>query len=476
MNFVTVNFVLFFLPVLCIGWALRAHRELYKWFLITAGLVFYSFAGPAYLFLLLTVALLNWSSAYLMPILHARGRRVVITSVVTAHILLLAYYKYYEFAVLNLIDLAGFMGVDAGCCFSDSVAGILLPVGLSFYIFQGLSYSIDRYRNPQLPPYSFADVLAYVSFFPTLLAGPILRENDFFPQLTNRAGHSDFNIGMAYILSGLFKKVVLASYLSQHIVDGVFSDPHGYTSVAVLMGVYAYAVQIYCDFSGYTDLAIGVGRLLGFRLPTNFNAPYRAVNLQDFWHRWHITLSRWLRDYVYIPMGGNRRGNRYVNLILTMLIGGLWHGSGWMFLIWGTMHGVGLAVVHAFLRLKQRLLPAVLPEPLCRGGSVLAWLLTLHFVALLWIFFRAETPEQAFGVLRCLISGSTEGNSFTPLIVIATLCGLLLQFTGPWIFSRYTVLQSRFPWYIQACIVALLGGLIMNMGPEGMLPFIYFNF
>lgn len=479
MNFVTVSFVLFFLPVLCLGWGVRRYNAIYKWFLAVAGLVFYGYAGPAYLSLLLGIAAMNWGTAALLPKLADKKRKWLICCNVALHILILLYFKYYEFLILSIISMAGMVGWDFSFLFSDSLAEIVLPVGLSFYTFQGLSYSIDHYRNKELAPRNFLDVLAYISFFPTVLSGPILRENDFFPQLEqNRAADcSDFTEGMAYIVSGLFKKVVLASYLSEHLVDGVFTSPQDYSSLAVLMGVYAYTIQIFCDFSGYTDLAIGVGRLMGFRLPPNFKAPYLALDLQEFWHRWHITLSTWLRDYLYIPMGGSRKGNRYVNLFMTMLIGGMWHGSGLTFLIWGALHGLGLAVVHGFKKLQKALLgECSIPRWLGVSGKLLSWVITIHFIALLWIFFRAESWESAMQVIDRMLALDAQGNGFTLMIVPAIACGIAIQWIGPALYKWFTALQARLPWVLQAIVVALLCGLIMNMGPDGTLPFIYFNF
>ncbi len=458
---------------------MRRYVGLYKWFLIAAGLIFYGCAGPIYLSLLLAIAALNWGTAAGMSKLAGTGRKLLISCNVIIHILILAYFKYYEFLILNLISMADIVGWDFSCLFSDSLADIVLPVGLSFYTFQGLSYSIDHYRNKELPPRSFIDVLTYVSFFPTILSGPILRENDFFPQLQNntRADNADFNEGMAYIVSGLFKKVVLASYLSEHIVDGVFTTPQDYSSLTVLVGVYAYTIQIFCDFSGYTDLAIGVARLMGFRLPPNFNSPYKSLDLQEFWRRWHITLSSWLRDYLYIPMGGSRKGNRYFNLFMTMLIGGMWHGSGLTFIIWGGLHGLGLAVVHAFKLLLKRIIgQSTVPAWISAPSKLFSWILTIHFVALLWIFFRAESWESAIQVIERMLVLDTEGNGFTAMIPAAIISGMAIQWLGAPLFRCFTDIQARLPWLLQALVAALLCGLIMNMGPEGTLPFIYFSF
>lgn len=361
MNFVTLEFASFLLFVLVAGWLLRDRDEAYRAFLLLCNLFFYAVAGIAFVPLLLAVAVLNWGTAHLLARFRERPRvrKALIVADVAAHVCLLAFFKYYEFLVLGLESLASLGGFGMGLV-AHALPGtdMLFPVGLSFYTFQGLSYAVDHYRNPDEPPRAFLDVLLFVSFFPTIMAGPILRARQFLPQLGHRTWESrDVQEGFALILSGLFKKVVIASYLSEHIVRGVFESPEFYSSWAVLAAVYAYSIQIFCDFSGYSDMAVGVGRLMGFRLPENFRSPYLALNVQDFWRRWHITLSLWLRDYLYIPLGGSRRGNRYLNLIITMALGGLWHGSHLRFLIWGVMHGVGLAVVHAFHQLKPRLWP-----------------------------------------------------------------------------------------------------------------------
>lgn len=476
MNFVTVSFVLFFLPVLCMGWALRREVRIYKAFLLLASLLFYACAGPGFLLLLAGVALLDWGTVVLMEERTAGVRRFLVGGAVAVHVLSLAFFKYYE-PFLSLAMEWG--GSAAEWLFVPALADMAMPVGLSFYTFQGLSYLIDHYRDGEAPSRSFPEVLCYLSFFPTVMSGPIMREGQFFPQLlSTHARREDFSEGSALILSGLFKKVVLATYLQAHAVDPVFGDAGAYSQWAVLAGIYAYAIQIYCDFSGYTDLALGVGRLMGFHLPANFNAPYRALNVQDFWRRWHITLSLWLRDYLYIPLGGSRKGNRYVNLVATMVIGGMWHGSGWTFVVWGALHGAGLAVVHAFHQLQHRLgwdgeaVPAIL-RPVCR---VLAWLLTFHFIAALWVFFRASSLEEAVQVLQGAVTPHGEGFGCSLLVPVIIALGLLLQWGGGWLSKGFLGLQLRMPWPLQGLVAGMLAALILNMGPEGALPFIYFSF
>lgn len=481
MNFVTLEFASFLLFVLVAGWLLRDRDEAYRAFLLLCNLFFYAVAGIAFVPLLLAVAVLNWGTAHLLARFRERPRvrKGLIVADVAAHVCLLAFFKYYEFLVLGLESLASLGGFGMGLV-AHALPGtdMLFPVGLSFYTFQGLSYAVDHYRTPDEPPRAFLDVLLFVSFFPTIMAGPILRARQFLPQLGHRTWESrDVQEGFALILSGLFKKVVIASYLSEHIVRGVFESPEFYSSWAVLAAVYAYSIQIFCDFSGYSDMAVGVGRLMGFRLPENFRSPYLALNVQDFWRRWHITLSLWLRDYLYIPLGGSRRGNRYLNLIITMALGGLWHGSHLRFLIWGVMHGVGLAVVHAFHQLKPRLWPRPVENAVLRWcGMAAAWLLTFHFVSLLWIFFRAEDMERSLEILRRLLFFGQPGEGFPLLVVPAVAAGLLVQLYGARLFRGFVDMQDRLPWAAQAVVLALLGGFILRMGPDGVMPFIYFQF
>lgn len=481
------------------GWALRGYPALYKYFITLVSLVFYGYAGVEYVLLLLLVAFMNWGCVRLrehevryeqncpccgklvrINVLKGWKKWPLVVTVVF-HILLLAFYKYAEplYVQLNSMLLPG--SALQQWLAETGLGEVALPAGLSFYSFMGLSYSIDSYRNKELPVRSFADVLAYISFFPCVMAGPIMRSESFFEQLgVRRAESNDLSEGLCYILSGLFKKVVLATYLSQELVDSLFTTPENYSTAAIWVGIYAYTMQIYCDFSGYTDIAIGIGRLMGWRIPVNFDSPYRSLNLKEFWHRWHITLSRWLRDYLYIPLGGSRSGNRYVNLVITMTIGGLWHGYGGRvvnFFIWGVLHGLGLAAVHGFQALKVRYIPQSwqAPRALQIAGKVAAWLLTLHVLALLWVFFRAESFESACHILRAAVCYQ-DGEGFALPIIFCILIVLALQWCGPVCYRVFSGGYMRLPWAVQALVAGLLGGAILSLGPEGMLPFIYFDF
>src|SRR5680860_57119 len=343
MLFPTIQFALFFVVVLTANWLLLPHRQYWKWFMLAASYVFYGAWDWRFLGLIGLCTLINQAAAVLMArSTDDRSRRTVVVAAVALNLGILGWFKYYGFFVSSLINLLEPVGIDLPL----PLLQITLPVGISFFTFQALSYTIDVYRRrqDQVPLLDFA---VFLAFFPQLVAGPIVRSSEFLPQLYTPKDprHIDATRAFGLIAGGLFKKVVVANTLAGAIVDPVFASPSQFSALEVLVGISGYAVQIYADFSGYTDIAIGVALLMGFKFPDNFNSPYAAISIQDFWRRWHITLSRWLRDYLYIPLGGNR-GSRlatYRNLFLTMLLGGLWHGAAWTFVLWGGYHGAILA-------------------------------------------------------------------------------------------------------------------------------------
>ena len=350
---------------------------------------------------------------------------------------------------------------------------ILLPVGISFFTFHGISYVTDVYRGDAAVCRNPLDMALYMSFFPQLVAGPIVRAAYFLPQLA-RPSAEPIPIAPAIllILGGLFKKVVIANYLATGLVDPVFAAPTSYGAPDLLIAVYAYAVQIYCDFSAYSDMAIALAALVGFRFPANFNQPYRAERLREFWQRWHISLSTWLRDYLYKPLGGNRHGrlNTYRNLMITMLLGGIWHGAGWKFVAWGALHGGGLAV--------ERMLEPWLGRHARRPAArIVATVIVFHFVCFAWIFFRAED----FEVARLYIAGFGAGWSgglqqAGPFMVALTLIGLAGQFTSGALFERAAIALARMPSWGIGAAAGIVGAAINALGPEGVAPFIYFRF
>jgi D-alanyl-lipoteichoic acid acyltransferase DltB (MBOAT superfamily) len=351
----------------------------------------------------------------------------------------------------------------------------VLPAGISFFTFQSLSYTIDVYRGSLATEPSLLRFATFISFFPQLVAGPIVRASDLLPQLRLPAKWDarTHGLGLALIAMGLFKKVAIANPLALNLVDRVFDAPELYSSVETLAAVYGYAIQIYCDFSGYTDVAIGAALLLGFTLTPNFNRPYQSANLQEFWHRWHISLSTWLRDYLYIPLGGNRGGGwaTYRNLFITMLLGGLWHGASWNFVIWGALHGAALGVTRLFQR--SAIGAAVAKRSWTRPFALF---FTFHFVCFAWIFFRAPGFEDATEILENLAAGTTFIPNLTPLL-LWTIGGALAWHLSPirW-RDRGVDLFCRIPAPAQALLLVAVAIALWRIKGTDSVPFIYFQF
>ncbi len=346
MLFPTFTFAIFFVLVFIGNWLLMPRHKVWKPFILVASYVFYGWWDVRFLLLLAGSAVVNqFLSQTMERAATPRMRKILLAVTVAVDLGLLGWFKYYGFFVTSFVNFFGTVGIHMDV----AVMRIVLPVGISFLTFRVLSYVIDIYRG-KIASASLLDFAIYVAFFPYIMAGPIARASEFIPQLDAPRDPRRIDTGRAFFLifSGLVKKMLLADYLGKHIVNGVFSTPGQYTSLEVLMGIIGYAVQIYCDFSAYSDIAIGVSLLLGFKLPLNFDAPYTSRSVQEFWRRWHITLSNWLRDYLYIPLGGSRRGQvrTYVNLFATMLLGGLWHGAAWTFVFWGGWQGAGLVFEH----------------------------------------------------------------------------------------------------------------------------------
>jgi D-alanyl-lipoteichoic acid acyltransferase DltB (MBOAT superfamily) len=349
--------------------------------------------------------------------------------------------------------------------------GFVLPLSLSFYAFQAMTYTIDIYRGDAKPAPAFPEYFASVTFFPTILAGPITRVSSLIPQwkwkgsvLTGEEGsRAFFLIGL-----GLFKKFLIADYLANNLINRVFDLPNLYSSGDVITAVYAYAFQLYYDFSGYTDIAIGSALLLGIRLPINFNAPYSAANISDFWRRWHISFSNWLRDYLFFSLPGKRsKVMPYFNLIITMAIGGIWHGAGWNFLIWGLIHGVGQAIFRFWLTFKQPM------------WNLAASLLTFHFVAFAWIFFRANTFETAMQILTqigALRPATATFDNVSPAFLMVLIVGVAGHFVPKQWFDNSLIWFSRAPAVVQAAALAALVFSIRFVASTGAAPFIYTRF
>ena len=395
-------------------------------------------------------------------------RRALLATGVALNLAALAWFKYYGFFVVVLDDTLRTLGISASLPFLE----ILAPIGISFFTFRAIAYVVDVYRG-SLKPAGLLDVALLMSFFPCVAAGPIVRGGELFPQFT-RTGppfRLDSSQAFALFLSGLIKKLVIADFLARNLVDPVFATPGSYASPDVLAAVLGYAVQIYCDFSGYIDMALGVALLLGINLPPNFNAPYTATSPRDFWHRWHMTLSRFLRDYLYIPLGGSRGSTlaTYRNLMVTMLLAGLWHGAAWTFVLWGGIHGAALVVEHWWRSIS--------PRPRRRTTCMPARILTFAFVALAWIPFRAESLTGAWHVFaRLFTAWGDPAVLLSGWAVAAIALGIAMQYLPRTPGRRIRAAFSRLHPVVQGLILAAAIFGIDALGPQGVAQFIYFQF
>ena len=468
MLFPTLTFGLFFLVVFPAVWAARSN-EWRKLLLLVASWVFYGAWDWRFVPLLIGSALINWGVAALIARNDDAGRRkALLIGGVAANLLVLGFFKYFDFFAEQAGSLLTLFGVGRDAALMQ----VILPVGISFFTFQGISYVVDVHRG-RVPAARLLDILLLMSFFPHLVAGPIVRAADLVPQFqqTPKLNRGMVSMGLLLIVWGLFKKAVIASELATQFVDPVFSAPSAHGSLDLILAAYGYAVQIYCDFSAYSDMAIGIAALLGYRFPRNFDRPYRSASLQEFWRRWHISLSRWLRDYLYIEaLGGGRSGKvkLYRNLMITMLLGGLWHGAAWTFVIWGGLHGGALVVERVWAT-----------SPRTRGIVLPHWAkvaLTFHVVTLGWIFFRAASFSDALAYLGGIFAPATGAVTVTPLIMVLIMFGLAIHALR---WDSMTRLAERLralpaPALAGALVAAMLAVDAMRF--EGIAPFIYFRF
>jgi D-alanyl-lipoteichoic acid acyltransferase DltB (MBOAT superfamily) len=461
--FPTVQFAIFFPIVLALSWALMPRPRAWKPFIVVASYVFYACADPRFCLLLGGVTLGNQAAARLIDRQASeRARSWIVGVAVALDLGVLAVFKYYGFFAQSLARLLG----DVGLGMPLPLLSIALPVGVSFFTFQAISYVVDVKRR-LVAPAAFIDVAVYLSFFPHLVAGPIVRAREFLPQLATPRDPNRVAVGsgIALIGLGLVKKVVIADYLARTVVDPVFAVPQAYSGPDAWLAAYGYTAQIYCDFSGYTDIAIGLALLLGYVFPQNFRSPYRATGFRDFWRRWHMTLSRFLRDFLYIPLGGSRGGRlfTYRNLMLTMVLGGLWHGAAWTFVLWGAFHGAGLVAEHA---LGGRL----------RAPGWLRWLVTFHLVVLGWIIFRSQSVALVGTFLsRLVVPGHATLWSLPVGAAIMVTIGLqLLPADG---VERVQARLERLQPALLATGLAILVLFAAATVPgQGVAPFIYFRF
>ncbi len=403
MLFNSYGFIFLYLPVVLVGF-FQLGRINHTWaagWLALASLFFYGYWNPAYVGLLLGSIACNYTFGLWIAkvgIQHAEQRKKQLLIVaITTNLLLLAYYKYANFFVGNVNSIAGTQW---------NLGGIILPLGISFFTFTQLAFLVDTYQG-KVKEYNFIHYVLFVTYFPHLIAGPVLHHKEMMPQFgkaaTYRFNYENLSVGLTIFFIGLFKKTVLADGIATYVGPVFAASAAGehLTFIDAWGGALCYALQLYFDFSGYSDMAIGLSRMFGVTLPLNFHSPYKSVNIIEFWRRWHMTLSRFLRDYLYIPLGGNRNGKyqRYLNLMITMLLGGLWHGAGWTYVVWGGLHGVYLVINHRWQALRRKLGQNP-QEPLSKPMHAIAVLLTFLVVVVAWVVFRAENLHTAVGILK----------------------------------------------------------------------------
>jgi alginate O-acetyltransferase complex protein AlgI len=487
--FTTSAFWIFYLLVLAGYTIIYRKHFLRNFYLLLASLFFYYKSGGLFLFLLVLVTVVDFICGLLIHRSRRKSfKRLFIVLSLVSNLGILAYFKYTGFFISTINELLGtdFQVYDFLASFSNAHMGtsfnistIILPVGISFFTFQSLSYTLDIYRGKLEPLRNIVDFGFYVSFFPQLVAGPIVRAYEFIPQLyrdynltTREFGHALF-----LILKGLIKKIIISDFIAVNLVDRVFDFPSVYSGFENLAAVYGYGLQIYCDFSGYTDIAIGLALILGFRLPVNFNSPYKATGIADFWKRWHISLSRWLKDYLYISLGGNRKGKirTGINLMITMLLGGLWHGAALRFIIWGGLHGIGLVI--------NKIWHSIFGSRLHSGrfGKAVAVFITFNFVSFCWIFFRAKDMDTGLLMLKQIAENFSPGSWLTVLpayssVFLLMCAGYFIHFLPERIKESYRGLFIRIPLPAQFVVVLLIAVLLIQMRTTEVMPFIYFRF
>ncbi len=484
------SFWLFFVLLLAgYSFVYRTHflRILY---LLVFSLFFYYKSSGYFFFLLIFSTVCDYILGLLISKSEIHWKRKLYVAIsVFINLSVLSFFKYSYFFADSLNALFGanyqafnFLAHWANLLVGSTydVSSIVLPVGISFFTFQTISYTVDVYRNKVKPVSNIIDFGFYVSFFPQLVAGPIVRAAEFIPQLYRKYSLSQREFGYAIflILNGLIKKVIISDYISLNFVDRVFASPLSFSGFENLLATYGYSIQIYCDFSGYTDMATGLALLLGFRLPINFNSPYKALNITDFWHRWHISLSSWLRDYLYIPLGGNRRGKvmTYINLMITMLLGGLWHGANFRFVVWGAIHGVSLALHKLWMQL--------FPHHRFRSSwwkRFITAFFTFHLVCLSWIFFRGESMSMAQDMIRQIVSHFGWQSvldvitSYVPVISLMAVAYAVHWLPVSWKeFYRGAFIKTNL--VVKLALAVLVAVIIFQVKSAELQPFIYFRF
>ncbi|MDQ6809229.1 MAG: MBOAT family protein [Verrucomicrobiota bacterium] len=468
MLFVEFRFFWFFAIVFAVYWSLRENRSRKVWLLV-CSYVFYAAWNWKFLFLLMGSSALDYVVGVMLARTETpRARRAWLILSLSANLGTIAVFKYCNFFIGSAAALLAWLGLPT----SLHTLNIIIPVGVSFYTFHSMSYTIDVYRGRMRAVQSLLDVACFIGFFPQMVAGPIVRAALFLPQLQSARKFENVDVRGALVLflGGFVKKACIADAVAP-ISDRYFAAPEHFTAASAWVGVLCYTVQIYCDFSGYTDMAIACARLLGYELTINFNFPYFARNISDFWHRWHISLSTWLRDYLYIPLGGNREPRPFVyrNIMITMILGGLWHGGAWTFVLWGTLHGLALVVHREWTRVRGNV------PRLAELARRLSWPLTMYWVCVAWIFFRAIDLKRALVICNGFIlfrnAGAEQIGAW--MFAVIGVLGVVHWLNARGTFSRW---WRRGPAPLFAAGYGCTAALVLLFIPPRYAPFIYFQF
>ncbi|MGM0596872.1 MAG: MBOAT family O-acyltransferase [Myxococcota bacterium] len=475
MFFNSIVYFFFLGGVFTLSWLAAERIRVRNFILLVSSLVFYSAWDPRYLPLIITAVFITWISAgKISESSSSKARKLWLFLGIFTALSILAIFKYASFSVTSASYFLDIFGLEPD--FNTRILKkIVLPVGISFYTFQAMSYTIDVYRNDLKHEKSFLNYALYVSFFPQLVAGPIVRATDFIPQVKKQVklDRELYAKGIILILIGLFKKVAIADFIAVNLVDRVFESTTMMSSLESLVGVYGYTLQIYCDFSGYSDIAIGSAALLGFYIPKNFDAPFISSNLSEFWERWHISLSSWLRDYLYIPLGGSRNNTKWKtsrNLMITMVLGGLWHGAAWTFVFWGSLHGIGLVVSRwlGFNSLHKKKIALPL--------KIFGVFLTFNFTVFAFIFFRAATFSRALQVLKNISRLEMSFVNLPATVIIAIIAGYLIHLVSGPILKRITVVYQKIPLWVHPLLMFAFAFFLQKVAITDVVPFIYFQF
>ncbi|MCO6524546.1 MAG: MBOAT family protein [Candidatus Schmidhempelia sp.] len=468
MSYLSIEFTIIFMLFFALYWCFKQHIKIQNWLLLIASYSIVGFFQLSFALILAGYTIIIYLLSQIIYYRQDKKRWLTIAIIVTVGNLVI--FKYFDFFRESLQQLL----YSLNCSISLPNIEIILPIGISFYTFHSISYLVSIYRQ-DIRPVSFDNFALFLSFFPSIIAGPINRAREFLPQVCTQKERYIFAPyrAMTLILLAIIKVYWLSSALSIHCIDPVFATPMEYHSFDLLLALYLYAIQIYLNFSGYTDLVTAIALLLGFHLPINFNLPYLATNLRDFWQRWHISLSTWIRDYIYIPLGGNRNSfsRTQFNIFIAMLLSGLWHGAGLNFILWGIIHGVGIVIlniINSYLGCNV----------IAKHSTLLAKLLTLHYVCFAWIFFRSNSVKEAFEYLSALIHNHDNISMKFNSIILIILLFIAYCFYPHWaqIPRYFEKLLCKIPWFCISLLFIIIIWLVIHLAPPGIPQFIYATF